>query len=90
MNYVHVEGWNRKKKNLNKKWFESTQLTRKIHDSGYETVITSYKVNQNKPWNSIPSKLSNKWWNKKNLKKNLKNLKIKVKKSLALYYSLLQ
>ena len=47
-----------------KKWqkkLESTRLTCKTRNSGYETVITSLKANQNKLWSFIFNKYNVKW-----------------------------
>jgi hypothetical protein len=48
---------------------ESTRLTHKIHDPGYETGITPYKSNQNKLWSSIPSKSNIEGWSWNKFKK---------------------
>ena len=44
-------------------------LTRQIHDLDHETMITPYKKNQNKLWNSIPNQLNVKEWDWKKLNK---------------------
>ena len=49
------------------------RLTRQTHNLVHVTGITSYKVNQNKLWSSIPKQFDIKGWNeKKSIKKRHK------------------
>jgi hypothetical protein len=65
------------KKETRKKDLNQSELTFQILDPGYETKIISYKINQNKLWNSISNQPNFKGWNLKNkIKKTQKTMQV--------------